>query len=112
MTIEITPSEKIAPPIEFNIQGVGKFQLPVLGQPGVPFGITSAFGVFTDAQASGSEEQKLAAWSMLIQSLADTNPAAVRILARLDGEDVAQVFTAWGRESAMYNPKASPSQPS
>jgi hypothetical protein len=103
MTIDITPAETVAAPIEFNIVGVGKFDLPVLGQKGTPFGITSAFGVFQDAQ---SDEQKLSAWAMLVQALSDSYPQAVRVLARLDGEDVARVFTAWGEKSKEYDPKA------
>lgn len=104
--VNIKPSTPVdAPLIEFNIEGVGKFQLPVLGQPGVPFGITNAFGVFQSAQDGGNDQQKLAAWSLMIQTLADTFPAAVRVLSRLDGDDVAQVFTAWGNESKAYDPK-------
>lgn len=94
------------PLIEFNIEGVGKFHLPVLGQPGVPFGITSAFGVFESSRDGGTDQQKLAAWSLMIQTLSDTFPGAVRVLSRLDGDDVAAVFTAWGKESKDYSPKA------
>lgn len=105
--VDIKPaSTDSVPLIEFNIQGVGRFQLPVLGQPGVPFGITSAFGVFESAREGGTDQQKLAAWSLMIQTLADTYPAAVRVLSRLDGDDVGAVFTAWGKESKDYDPKA------
>lgn len=105
--VNIKPTSTDAMPlIEFNIEGVGSFQLPVLGQPGVPFGITSAFGVFENTRKGGTDQQKLGAWSLMIQTLADTFPAAVRVLSRLDGDDVAAVFTAWGKESADYDPKA------
>lgn len=105
-SVDITPaSTDSAPLIEFNIVGVGKFQLPVLGQPGVPFGVTSAFGVFQNAK-DGNDEQKLAAWSQMIQTLSDTYPAAVRVMSRLDSEDIGKVFTAWGEQSGAYDPKA------
>lgn len=105
--VNITPSSTDdAPLIQFNIEGIGAFQLPVLGQPGVPFGITNAFGVFESARNGGNDQQKIAAWSFMVQTLADTYPAAVRVLSRLDGDDVAAVFTAWGKESKDYDPKA------
>ncbi|MET0716412.1 MAG: hypothetical protein ABWY57_16015 [Mycetocola sp.] len=104
-----TPKASEVPLIQFNIVGVGEFQLPVLGQPGVPFGVTSAFGVFESSRKGGSEQQKLGAWSLLIQTLSDSYPAAVRVLSRLDGDDVAEVFASWGKESADFDPKASSS---
>lgn len=105
--VNITPtSTGAAPLIEFNIAGVGSFHLPVLGQPGVPFGITSAFGVFESSRNGGTDQQKLAAWSLMIQTLSDTFPAAVRVLSRLDGDDIANVFATWGKESKDYDPKA------
>lgn len=104
--VQITPaSTDEVKLIEFDIVGVGKFQLPVLGQPGVPFGITSAFGQFMNAK-DGSDDQKLASWTQLIRTLSDTYPAAVRVLSRLDGDDVGQVFSSWGEESKNYDPKA------
>lgn len=105
--VQITPSTEAtpAPLIEFDIVGVGKFHLPVLGQPGVPFGITSAFGLFMHSK-SGGDEQKLAAWSQLIATLSDTFPAAVRVMSRLDGDDIESVFKAWGEQSKGYDPKA------
>jgi|GEM_PF-2286556 len=112
MSVNIKPkSSEGAPLIQFNIEGVGEFQLPVLGQPGVPFGVTSAFGQFMNAK-EGSDDQKLASWTQLIRTLADTYPAAVRVLSRLDGDDVGAVFSAWGEESEGYDPKASSSLPS
>lgn len=110
--VQITPAADKAALIQYDILGVGEFQLPVLGQPGTPFGITSAFGVFKSASDGGNEAQKLSAWSMLIQSLSDSYPSAVRVLSRLDGEDVAAVFASWGKESKEYDPKASPSSSS
>ncbi|TXK17407.1 hypothetical protein [Homoserinibacter sp. GY 40078] len=104
--VDITPgaSPESAPTIEFNIVGYGKFELPVLGQPGVPLGITTAFGIFQDAENGNNDSQKLAAWSHLIQSLVDSFPKASRILARLDGPTVAQVFRRWGEKSNEYDP--------
>lgn len=104
--VQITPaSAEHAPPIEFDIVGVGKFKLPVLGVPGVPFGVTSAFGLFMHAE-DGADDQKLAAWAQLINTLSDSYPQAVRIMGRLDEEDITSIFTAWGKESSDYDPKA------
>ncbi|MET0886247.1 MAG: hypothetical protein ABWX92_07325 [Mycetocola sp.] len=104
--VQITPvSETGAPLIEFDIVGVGKFHLPVLGQPGTPFGVTSAFGLFQNAK-NGGDAAKLAAWSQLISTLSDTFPDAVRVMSRLDSADIMAVFTAWGSESKGYDPKA------
>lgn len=108
MTVEITPKGLTVPTIEFNIVGYGKFELPVLGEPTTPFGVTNAFGVFQSAHA---DEQKLAAWSMLIQTLADEYSTAVRVLSRLDSDTVAAVFAAWGEKSKEYDPSQSSSQP-
>lgn len=108
--VQITPaSAEEAKLIQFDIVGVGEFQLPVLGQPGVPFGVTSAFGVFENARKGGTEQQKLSAWSLMIQTLSDSYPAAVRVLSRLDSEDVATVFLEWGKQSKDFDPKASSS---
>lgn len=104
--VQFTPkSDADVPLIEFDIVGVGKFQLPVLGQPGVPFGITSAFGLFQHSKG-GDDGQKLAAWSQLIATLSDSYPSAVRVMSKLDGDDIADIFTAWGKESKDYDPKA------
>jgi len=104
--VQITPkSDSDAPLIEFDIIGVGKFHLPVLGAPGVPFGITSAFGLFQHSK-DGGDEQKLAAWSQMVSTLSDSYPAAVRVMSKLDGDDIAAVFTSWGEESRDYDPKA------
>lgn len=104
--VQITPkSNADAPLIEFDIVGVGQFQLPVLGVPGVPFGITSAFGLFQHSK-NGDDSQKLAAWAQMVATLSDSYPAAVRIMSKLDGDDIAAVFTAWGEQSRDYDPKA------
>lgn len=104
--VQITPkSTDEAPLIEFDIVGVGKFQLPVLGAPGVPFGITSAFGLFMHAK-DGGNAQKLGAWSQLVSTLSDSYPAAVRVMSRLDSDDIAAVFKAWGEQSKDYDLKA------
>lgn len=105
-SVQITPaSADEVPLIEFDIVGVGKFQLPVLGQPGVPFGITSAFGLFMHG-IDGGDAAKLAAWSQMTGTLADTYPAAVRVMSRLDGDDIKEVFKQWGAKSKDYDPKA------
>lgn len=103
--IDITPADTTVPLIEFNIVGVGQFQLPVLGQKGTPFGITNAFGLFMHSR-NGADEQKIAAWASLISTLSDTFPNAVRIMSRLDEPDISQIFAAWGKESKEYDPKA------
>lgn len=101
--VQITPkSNEDAPLIEFDIIGIGKFHLPVLGAPGVPFGITSAFGLFMHG---GSDSQSLAAWSQMVSTLSDSYPAAVRVMSRLDSDDIKNIFTAWGAQSKDYDPK-------
>ncbi len=107
---DYTPQGTEADLIEFNVVGVGKFQLPVLGEHGVPFGITNAFGLFEQAQDTGDDRQKVAAWSYLIDTLRQFYPAAVRTLSGLGQTDVAAIFTRWGELSKGYNPKADPSQ--
>ena len=101
--VQIQPSTTTAvPTIQFDIVGVGEFLLPVLGAKGVPFGITSAFGLFMNAKDGGSDEQKLGAWAQLITTLSDTYPGAVRTMARLDEDDIAAIFEAWGTQSSEY----------
>lgn len=70
----------------------------------MPFGITNAFGLFENAQ-NGSDDQKMSAWALLIQTLADQYPQAVRVLSRLDKDTVQDVFTKWGSASKEYDPK-------
>lgn len=104
--VQITPtSDAEAPLIEFDLSPVGKFHLPVLGAPGVPFGITSAFGLFMHSK-DGGDAQKLAAWSQLTATLSDSYPAAVRVMSRLNSDDISAVFEAWGAQSKDYDPKA------
>lgn len=104
--VQIIPtSDAEAPLIEFDMTPVGKFHLPVLGQPGVPFGITSAFGLFMHGK-DGGDDQKLAAWSQLVSTLSDSYPAAVRVMSRLNSADIEAVFKAWGEQSKDYDPKA------
>ena len=101
--VQITPSAPVSVElITFNIIGVGKFDLPVLGTPGVPFGITSAFGQFESSRRTGTAQQKMTAWTRLIDTLADTYPDAVRVIARLGGDDIAEIFKQWGKKSREH----------
>ena len=102
--VQITPSAPLKIDlITFNIVGVGKFELPVLGTPGVPFGITSAFGQFESSRRTGTAQQKMTAWTRLIDTLADTYPDAVRVIARLGGDDIAEIFKQWGKKSREHS---------
>lgn len=105
--VQITPSTSEAtPPIVFNVVGIGKFELPVLGTPGVPFGITSAFGQFESSRRTGTAQQKMVAWTRLVDTLADTYPDAVRVISRLGGDDIAEIFKQWGKKSRDYTSAA------
>lgn len=98
--------------IDFGSKGKVLFQLPVLGQPGIPMGIVSAFGIFFDKfsqQRALSEPEVASAWSFFIQTLADTFPDATRQLARLDENQFKDVITEWVHQSATrtgFDPKA------
>lgn len=88
------------------------FQLPVLGQKGLPMGIASAFGIFYNMFTGGrslTDAETASAWSYFIQTLADTYPDATRQLARLDETQLKGVMEHWVNESDAYDPKASSS---
>ena len=97
--------------IDFGRDGRVLFQLPVLGQKGVPMGIMSAFGIFWDKVQSGramTEAETASAWSFFIQVLADSYPDATRKIATLDEDNLRLVMTEWLRKSAEvtgYSPK-------
>lgn len=105
--VQITPSaaSKVEL-ITFNIVGIGKFDLPVLGTTGVPFGITSAFGQFEASRRTGTSQQKMNAWTRLIDTLSDTYPDAVRVIGRLGGDDIAEIFKQWGMKSREHTSAA------
>lgn len=95
-----------------NDKGKVVFQLPVLGDDGVPMGIMSAFGIFwskfQDARDL-TEAEVARAWSYFIDVLGATYPDATIQLARLDRENFKHVIEHWVTESekiAGYNPKA------
>lgn len=98
--------------IDFGRNGKVLFQLPVLGQDGIPMGIMSAFGIFYDKFGQGrslSEAEVASAWSFFIQTLADSYPDATRRLAMLDQTQFKQVIEEWVRQSndkTGYDPKA------
>lgn len=109
---ELTTAPQEAEMIDFGQQGKVLFRLPVLGSPGVPMGITSAFSQFYDKVQSGRKLTDLevsSSWNLLIQTLADSYPDATRQLARLDEDQLRQVITHWvtvSGEQGGYNPKA------
>jgi len=88
------------------------FSLPALGSPGVPMGVMTAFSLFWEPiqrGASMTDRAVSTAWNLLITSLADAYPDAVRALASLDTANVAHVMTNWVQKStelAGYDPKA------
>ena len=98
--------------IDFGSNGKVLFQLPVLGQKGVPMGIVSAFGIFFDKFSQGralSEPEVASAWSFFIQVLADSYHDATRQLARLDDDQFACVIKQWvkaSQEKTGFDPKA------
>ena len=110
---ELSDSPATVPMIDFGHTVGGRqktlFQLPVLGAPGVPMGITSAFGIFYDKFNSGrplTEAEVASSWTFFIQTLADSYPDATRQLARLDEGQLKSVIEHWVTESADYDPKA------
>lgn len=109
---ELEPDNAAAEMIDFGRDGKVLFQLPVLGGPGVPMGITSAFAMFWDRiQGGGSmtEREVASAWNLLIQTLADSYPDATRQLARLDEANLQHVLKHWVAKSGElggFDPKA------
>lgn len=97
--------------IDFGSKGKVLFQLPVLGDDGVPMGIMSAFGIFWDKFQQGrdlTESEVASAWSFFIQTLADSYPDATRQLARLDQNQFKDVLEHWVKQSqeiSGYDPK-------
>lgn len=95
-----------------NDKGKVLFQLPVLGDDGVPMGIMSAFAIFWDKFQQGrslTEQEVASAWSFFIQTLADSYPDATRQLARLDKTQLGDVLKHWVQKSeeiAGFDPKA------
>jgi hypothetical protein len=87
------------------------FQLPVLGDDGVPLGVMTAFGMFWDKYQSGralTELEIASSWSFFIQTLADAYPDATRQLAMLDKNQFTQVIEYWVKKSGEisgYDPK-------
>lgn len=98
--------------IDFGSNGKVLFQLPVLGQPGVPMGIVSAFGIFFDKYSQGrtlTEPEVASSWSFFIQTLADSFPDATRHLARLEEDQFGAVIKHWvqaSKDSTGFDPKA------
>lgn len=108
---EIEDSDAETRFIDFGKKGKTLFQLPVLGDDGVPMGIMSAFGIFWDKFQQGrslTESEVASAWSFFIQTLADAYPDATRKLAGLDEKQFKAVIETWVRESQEitgYDPK-------
>ena len=108
---EISDSTTELDMIDFGSNGKVLFQLPVLGQPGVPMGIVSAFGIFFDKFSQGralSEPEVASAWSFFIQTLADSFPDATRQLARLKEDQFSAVIKHWVQASKTetgFDPK-------
>lgn len=98
--------------IDFGFNGKVLFQLPLLGQPGIPMGIMSAFGIFYDKFSQGrsmTESEVASSWSYFIQTLTDSFPDASRQLARLDVNQFKDVITEWVQQSNAktgFDPKA------
>lgn len=109
--IELGNTTPDVPMIDFGRDGAVLFRLPVLGAPGVPMGITSAFSLFWDKFQSGrtlTEREVSSTWNYFIQTLADAYPDATRQIAMLDEENLKHVITHWVKESGEqggFDPK-------
>lgn len=110
--IELGTNTETIKMIDFGRSGKVLFQLPVLGQKGVPMGIMSAFGIFWDKLQAGrkmTDSETASSWSFFIQTLADSYPDATRQIARLDEENLQLVMTEWlqqSQEATGFDPKA------
>lgn len=97
--------------IDFGRDGKVLFQLPVLGDDGVPMGIMSAFSMFWNKfqDARDLSEQEVArAWSYFIDVLGATYPDASIGLARLDQAQFGDAIKHWvgqSSEIAGFDPK-------
>ncbi|MGE4428746.1 MAG: hypothetical protein AB7G37_20010 [Solirubrobacteraceae bacterium] len=103
--VQIVPASGEVEMILFNVVGIGKFRLPVLGHKHTPYGITSAFAVFKSIDQT-NRAAVLSAWGHVTQALANLYPEAVMVIARLDEEDMARVLEAWVEQSRGFVPKA------
>lgn len=109
--IELTDNTGEVRFVDFGRDGKVLFQLPVLGDDGVPMGIMSAFSIFWNKfqDARDLSEQEVArAWSFFIEVLGVTYPDATIQLAKLDSQNFQHVITHWVKESgkiAGFNPK-------
>lgn len=110
--IELGQNTETVKMIDFGRDGKVLFQLPVLGQKGVPMGIMSAFAIFYDKIKSGrsmTDSEVSSSWSFFIQTLADSFPDATRQIAALDEDNLKLVMNEWVRQSdevAGFDPKA------
>ena len=110
--IELGQNTDAVKMIDFGRAGKVLFQLPVLGQKGVPMGVLSAFAIFWDKIQSGrkmTEQETASSWSFFITTLADSFPDATRQIATLDEDNLRLVMTEWLRQSAEitgFDPKA------
>ena len=103
--VNITPANGDVKMIHFNITGIGKFDLPVLGHKNTPYGISSAFSIWQSIDKN-NKAQVASAWGHLSAALANMYPEAVMVLAHLDEDTVGHVFEAWHDQSRGYDPKA------
>lgn len=98
--------------IDFGTKGKVLFQLPVLGQQGIPMGIVSSFGIFYDKFGNGrklTEPEVASAWSFFIETLRDSFPDATRQLARLEQDQFGDVIKHWvqaSQDKTGFDPKA------
>lgn len=98
--------------IDFGSDGKVLFQLPVLGDPGVPAGITFAFGLFWDKLQNRNkmtDKAVMSAWSYFIDVMSATYHDATIELGSLDEKQLKQVIEHWVQESSKiggYDPKA------
>lgn len=109
---ELSDSQKETRFIDFGRNGKVLFQLPVLGDEGVPMGLMSAFGVFWTKFKDGralTEEEVGRAWSFFIEVLGANYPDATIQLSRLDSEQFGDAIKHWvqkSQEITGYDPNS------
>lgn len=93
--------------IKFGQGGKVWFELPVLGQKGLPVGLMTAFAMLYDKVQNGSftEASTASAWTYFIDVIRSNYPDAIIPLSKLDEAQLKQVITHWVQQSPGFDPK-------
>ncbi|MBL5974796.1 MAG: hypothetical protein D3X82_13805 [Candidatus Leucobacter sulfamidivorax] len=97
--------------IDFGSNGKVLFQLPVLGDPGVPMLLNTSVALMMEAFKQGRPtDAKIASiWAMFIDAIGNSYPNALQHLGGMDLDQLKHVVTHWFTESQKltgYSPKA------